>query len=220
MTKKKTLRGKSYQQLQRCSRNKEPQKHILIVVEGQKTEYNYFNSLVNDLRLSTAKVEISTSCGGDPLVVVYQAEKLIEQNRKDNEREGKPKYDEVFCVFDEDGKSDKFQEACQQSIKIQNCRAITSIPCFELWFLLHYRYTTKPFQNCRELSADLESDLKSASILKKREQYDKSNPNWYTVLKSKMNDALTNSQKLMQQNDGYGNPSTNVHELVEKLLKT
>lgn len=217
MTKRKAPRGKSYQQLQRRSSNTEPHKYILIVVEGKKTEYNYFNSLVVDLRLNTTTVKISQSSGGDPLVVVYEAMKLIEQNKQDNQREGEPKYDEIFCVFDEDGKSDKFQEACQQSVKIENCKAITSIPCFELWFLLHYRYTTKPFKNCTELNKDLESCLKREGILKKREQYDKSNPNWYAVLKPRINDAIANSKRLAGQNDGYYNPFTNVHELVEKL---
>jgi len=221
MSKKSAPKGKATNKLQRYPGDKKAEKIFLIVVEGEKTEYNYLCALRKDLNLTAIKLEIVPGSGGDPLVVVHKARKLIEQNNKDNKTKRNPKYDQIFCVFDEDGKPEKFQEACQMIKGIENCQAIISIPCFELWFLLHYCYTTSPFQDCSELIRRLESEKIKAGVLQKKESYDKSNPNWYEVLKPKIKDALANSKKLTEQNkenDRYSNPYTNVHELVEKLF--
>ncbi len=222
MSKRTDSKGKATNQLQRHPGQKKAEKIFLIVVEGEKTEYNYLCALRKDLNLTATKLEIVRGSGGDPLVVVSKAYDLIQKNKEDNKTKRKPKYDQIFCIFDEDGKKDKFQEACKKIESIEKCEAIISIPCFELWFLLHYCYTTSPFQNCSELIKRLESEKRNAGVLQKKESYDKSNPNWYEVLKPKINDALANSKRLAEQNeenDGYGNPSTNIHELVEKLLK-
>lgn len=155
VSRKSFKQGKSSSEIKRSSGNKEPKKYILIVVEGQETEYNYFCELRRDLRLNTTKVEVITAAGGDPLVLVNKTYDIVEQNKKNNKREGTPVYDEVFCVFDEDNKPEKYKLACE---KANNCHftSITSIPCFEFWFLLHYCYTTGLFHNCSQLIKRLE----------------------------------------------------------------
>ncbi|MDJ0800270.1 MAG: RloB family protein [Calothrix sp. MO_167.B12] len=220
MPKKQSPKGKAINRLQRYPGKKRTGKILLIVVEGEKTEYNYFRALIKDLNLTATKVEIVRGSGGDPSVLVSKAYDLIKKNKKDHKTKRKPKYDMAYCVFDKDGKEEKFREACQRVEEIQNCKAIISIPCFELWFLLHYCYTTSPFQSCSELIERLESEKIKAGTLKKRDSYDKNDPNLYEVLKPKTYDAIANSKRLAEQNDGCGNPSTNVHELVEKLLQT
>ncbi len=52
--------------------------NILIIVEGQETEYNYFNALKQDLKLSTTDIRIVSASGGDPLKIIDTADcKLV-----------------------------------------------------------------------------------------------------------------------------------------------
>ena len=53
--------GKSTSQIKRRLGNREPKKYVLIVVEGEETEYNYFCELRRDLRLITTTVEVVTA---------------------------------------------------------------------------------------------------------------------------------------------------------------
>ena len=52
--------------------------------------------------------------------------------------------DVAYCVFDTDidpNKNKIIEEAIQLAMK-NHIKIITSSPCIELWFLLHYDYTT------------------------------------------------------------------------------
>ncbi len=60
-------KGKSTNDLRRRSGNKKSRDNFLIVVEGQETEYNYFNALKQDLKLSTTDIRIVSASGGDLL---------------------------------------------------------------------------------------------------------------------------------------------------------
>ena len=50
----------------------------------------------------------------------------------------------AFCVFDTDMdyNKNKIINKAKQYAKERNIKIITSTPCIELWFLLHYEYTT------------------------------------------------------------------------------
>lgn len=106
-------RGKSTNNLKRRSGNNQPRKNFLIVVEGEETEYNYFNSLKRELRLPTIKIEIVSANGGDPLVIVNEAIKLNNNIKFE-------KVDQVFCVFDDDNKPEKYKQALNRA-KEYNC---------------------------------------------------------------------------------------------------
>ncbi|MBD2385696.1 RloB family protein [Cylindrospermum sp. FACHB-282] len=214
-------RGKSTNNLRRHSGNQESRSYLLIVVEGQETEYNYFNSLIRELKLTTIKIKVVSAAGGDPLVIVNTAYKLFQAKLQESKRGGEPQYDEVFCIFDDDNKPEKYKEALNTATEY-NFKSITSIPCFEFWFLLHYCYTTSPFTHYKELSPKLETELRKAGILKTGESYDKSDVELYAKLKPKLEEALINALRLAKKHpneDGCTNPSTKVHLLVKELQK-
>jgi alcohol dehydrogenase class IV len=94
-------RGKSTNNLKRSSENKNPRGDLLIVVEGEQTEYNYFDSLKRELKLSTIKIKVVSANGGDPLEIVNTAYDLYRQKQ----------YDQVFCIFDDDNKPEKYKQA-------------------------------------------------------------------------------------------------------------
>jgi organic radical activating enzyme len=104
-------KGKSTNDLRRSSGNKKPRDNFLIVVEGQETEYNYFDSLKHDLKLSTTDIRIVSASGGDPLKIIDKACSLVQENKLQSQKGTKLEFDQVFCVFDNDNKIEKFQQA-------------------------------------------------------------------------------------------------------------
>jgi len=201
-------RGKSEQELKRKKKSRRPSNLILIVVEGQETEYNYFSELKQDLKLPTTTIKVVSGSGGSCVNIVKNAIKLCEANQKDNQKKGKPKYDEVFCLFD--GDRPEYQEALNNvhSYSLYTIKPILSIPCFEFWFLLHYRYTSSPFENCQKVIKQLKRELKQVGI----EDYDKSKLGYYNLLKPQLEQAIANAKKL--ESAACTNPSTQVHNIV------
>ncbi|QSJ18461.1 RloB domain-containing protein [Nostoc sp. UHCC 0702] len=214
-------RGKSTQDLQRRSGNKNSRNYILIVVEGEETEYNYVCALKHELELSTVDIKVVPAYGGDPLVTVNEAEKLCQENERNSNRGNTVRFDKVFCIFDDDNKPKKYQEALPKAQK-NGFETITSIPCFEFWFLLHYCYTTSPFANYKELCPKLETEMIKAGVLKKGELYNKSDKELYKKLKSQQDNAIKHAVRLEKNHpneDGCTNPSTKVHIFVQELQK-
>ena len=89
-----------------------------------------------------------------------------------------------------------------------------SNPCFELWYLLHFRY-----QNTGTDRDLIKGQLASALGL----DYDKSDPNLFSLTIAKLPDALRNARRLHNdfQEQGHSpdksNPCTTVYQLVELL---
>ena len=197
-------RGKSDKQLQRGRGDRQPKEVILIVVEGEKTEYNYFRSLKQDLRLSTLQIEVEAAAGGksgDCRKIVAKAKALKERKKPDR----------VYCVFD--GDRPEFKEAVT-NIEKYKMQAVTSVPCFEFWYLLHFCYTSSPFEKCDRVSKRLEPYLKKEGIIEKTGRYEK-NLDLYQPLKSYQETAIQRAEKLAKTEEE--NPSTNVHDLVKYL---
>ena len=66
-------------------------------------------------------------------------------------------FDRIFCVFDRDGHQN-YQQALDKIAgspmgKKGKLQAITSVPCFEIWILLHFGYSTAPFVKTGNKSA-------------------------------------------------------------------
>jgi RloB-like protein len=200
--------------LQRKKAKKAPYDRVLIVCEGAKTEPNYFREIRDTYRLNTANIDIcGEECGSDPLSVVNYA---IRNFQKD------PDYDRVYCVIDRD-KHTTFDAAID---KLRQTRlgkgvsftAITSVPCFEFWLLLHFGYTTRQFcapgnaSNCELVMAELN---KRERIL----DYTKGARNIFALTKELLPDAIRHAKQLQQDNQttGANNPATNMHELIEYL---
>jgi hypothetical protein len=191
--------------LRRTAAKRDSYDTVLIVCEGEKTEPYYFKELRDDLRLSHFNIEITgSSQGSAPINVVNHAL----QNHKN--------YDKTFCVFDQDQHS-SYQKALDKIRKRENFRkhsvtAITSVPCFEFWLLLHFRMTTRQFAAvsgsiCDQVIKDLKNDLPD---------YHKGYHGIYRKLKTRLPQALKNARKVAVHCETVGtdHPSTRIHELV------
>lgn len=193
---------------------RDPYDTVLIVCEGEKTEKNYFDSLVKDLKLNTANVLVANnSLGSAPKTVVDFAIKTYKGS------EGG--FDKVFCVIDKDRHSSYSAAIAKiQSTRLKRghtIEAISSIPCFEYWLLLHFRQTSRNYYSgpgsvCSRVISDLKKCPGMAN-------YEKGDANTFDRLKDKLEIAIRNSEIILNncQNTGTDNPSTKIHQLVVYL---
>lgn len=204
-------------QLERKQPTIKPLKRLLIVCEGSKTEPNYFKAMRRDLGLGSADVRIcGEECGTDPVSVVKFA---LQEFAED------PGFDEIYCVFDKEGTQErkvKYDQACQiiDGKKLKNGRsikAIKSVPCFEYWYLLHYKFTTSPFTAEGKKSS---GDMVVESLKRELPIYEKSTVDMYEMLKARTGIARDNAVRSLKiaENSGTDNPTTNAHILYDALI--
>lgn len=199
--------------LRRRTAQRDPRDRVLIVCEGAKTEPNYLKELMRSLNLTSVNVEVyGRECDSSPVSVVNFAKNLYDKDRD---------YDRVYCVFD----LDSHQSYNQALEKIRNMRlkkghsmnAITSIPCFEFWLLLHFQYTTGKFPKTGNKSA---CDTLISKLKKHIPNYQKRSEGIFTKTKGKLPTAIANAKKVEKYHrtsDTDNHPSTKVYQLVEYL---
>ncbi|MFN5589921.1 MAG: RloB family protein [Holosporales bacterium] len=208
-------KGTSPKDNKRKQGNREPQKTYLIVCAGI-TEVNYFQALYwfHAKNVKNAKVIVTQSDDGtDPISIVNYAIKQLNIRY----------YDAVICVFDKEFDNEchiKFKQANQNLERLakqytkQKIIGAWSVPCFEVWFLLHFDCSSSPFSCCDEV----EKALKKKNGF---EEYNKSDKGHYQLLRDRTKTAITNAAALYEesQHNQSDNPSTTVHCAVEFLLK-
>lgn len=114
---------------------------ILIVCEGSKTEPLYLDDIRQQLRISTAHINVIHSTNGtEPRQVVDCAEQTFRESKN---------FDLVIAVFDRDDHltyNDALSRAAALDQTLKNSdqklvgfKAVPLVPCFELWVLLHFQ---------------------------------------------------------------------------------
>ena len=201
-------RTRNLNRYERRSAIRQPFEKILVVCEGTKSEPQYFEGLRREFSLTS--VTIKASREKDVLKMVEFAIKELKN------------YDKVFCVFDRDAHKN-FQKAIDLAKNSQEGRkgslkTFVSIPCFEMWVLLHFSYSTKAYVStgkksaCEHVVKDLSAHIPG---------YKKSYPNLFATISGKLEQAKTNSKKLQkhhnQESSSSRNPSSQLHELVDYL---
>ena len=186
----------------------------MIVCEGEKTEPYYFEALRILLRLSNTNIRIcGKECGSAPISVVNYAIEEFYAN--------KGVYNRVFCVFDKD-KHDSFAKAEAKILEKKlpqgaTIHAITSIPCFEIWVLLHFVYTTRSFTAAAQ---DSNCALVIRELRRHIPDYEKGNQNILEIIGDETNTAILRAKQLEEfhKTSATDNPYTRVYELVEYLI--
>ena len=176
---------------------------ILIVCEGAKTEPNYFK------RFPVAEVfdveVIGTGRNTDSLV----EDAIRRRNRA--ESDGQP-FNEVWCVFDRDSFTPQNFNRARQIAFNEHIRTAMSHEAFELWYLLHFNF------HDAGISRKTYGDRLTQAL---NQKYLKNMPNIYDLLIGRQADAIRNATTLLNRyprwNPEAHNPSTNVHQLVQRL---
>ena len=190
----------------RKSLNHQRRKSFCIFTEG-KTEELYFDGF----DLPTLRVKCVGLGGGN-------AEHLLQEALGYMRMAKYADYDYYWLVFDCD---DNSQEELQRVIakaernKVHWC---FSNPCFELWYLLHFVYRDTP------LTA---FDLKKRLLKEWIPGYNETMEGVWKLLSDKTDVAVRHALRLLpyetrdewKQKLQQANPSTNVDELVLKLLE-
>ena len=192
--------------------NRKSKRVVLVSYEGEnKTEKNYLSNFSG--RDKDYIIKPVPGNETDPINLVRQTIQKVKDLSLDLSED-----DKAYCVFDTDTKPEKnIQiESAINLAKDNDIIPIVSAPCVELWFLLHYEYTTA-FIN----SNDVIERLK-----KHYPKYEK-NCNIYSEIKDRVDIAIKNSKKLekyQKQNNKKlqtvdANPYTEMYKLVEELMK-
>ena len=186
----------------------EPRYTVYIICEGEKTEYIYFKAIKKARRLSNIRIDIDpgTRSGSDPVnLIEYAKNKKIQEEYDDTVRKRR----NTQCVFDDDGRQ-YINQVLLDASKRPKVEVAFSNPCFELWYYLHYDYSTGAFtqsQMIERLKALIPDYTKDRNV--------------FDMLPDRAT-AMERAEELRQHHASVGskltdNPSTSVDKLVELL---
>lgn len=170
---KKSDQGKPWNKVKQ-TRIRPEIKRFMIVCEGMKTERYYFEAFKQDLPRDVVEIDFHPEAGNTQGVVDI-AKAYLNQ-----EELGKPKYDQVWAVFDKDDfpQFDNAVFACAPYAKgKRRVQCACSNEAFELWYLLHFEYRNTGMSRT-EYSANLSKHL--------GKKYKKNDTEMYAVLKDRM----------------------------------
>lgn len=184
---------------------------VILGCEGKnKTETIYFSHFSS----RECIIKFSTGNHTDP---VGMTNDLIQYMKKMNfnlEDE-----DKAYLLLDTDVNENKKQqiELAKRICKNENINLITSTPTFEIWYLLHFDFTTKTYQSSKEVKKQIKNKIDNYT----------ENMDIFEILEDKLKQAIENANNLekFQKNnhknleDESCNPYTSVHHLVNELIK-
>lgn len=195
---------------------------VLIITEGTKSEVDYFRRVRNCLKIPRSKVKIISSKRSDPTYVINTAKtKLIEYEYK---------IQTIFCVFDRDNHK-KYDDAIAAINQLNNQSTknfleivpAISVPCFELWYLLHVTDSDKSYGIEGSPCSKLEADLKKHNLFR---NYDKAGSrDFFEFIWTNRKKAVNRANRLLNlardrgENIFSEDPSTRVHFVIEALEK-
>ncbi|HOY62439.1 MAG TPA: RloB family protein [bacterium] len=206
------MSAKKYRKKKKLARKppfKELKPVLLIVCEGKKTEPYYFEDIKSKWKITSMQIEIKGSnvCGTAPKDIVDYAKK----EWKKKTRDGMPiEKGDVWCVFDRDA-HESFDAAIKMA-KDNGFGIAVSNPCFELWYLLHFRNQT----------AHIERDDVKRSLREHIIGYESNMKEVFSEINDKMEKAEKHAHGLRLKHEGDGspetqNPSTGVDALIKRL---
>ena len=175
----------------RPSKTSPTRKTMAIVGDGE-TEFFYFQDFKSVEKLSvTLKPDLPTKSGWAG--VMLKAENLIKKGG----------YDKIFCIIDydvviADNAVQNYKSVKQKCLNIAKKSGseivfIEIMPCIELWFYLHFNYTTKSLRNCNSIHTDLKEQY--IPDYNKTQPYHQ-NKRMYSFLIDKLPIAIANAQRL------------------------
>jgi RloB-like protein len=185
---------------------------VLIACEGKKTEPLYLDDIRKKFRIPSAHLRVLHSeFGTQPRQVVDFAESKFLETRE---------FDWVYAVFDRDIHTtyhDALARAAALDNKLKNTEkklvrfiAVPSVPCFELWILLHY-VNHQAFCDRHEMFQRVRQQIPT---------YDKGLQGIFSLTEANVATATARAEWLREQYGPHSgvDPYTGIDLLVAKLL--
>lgn len=181
--------------------SREPHLRLLIVCGTEKTERAYFTGLRDSHQRTSVDIKLVERPRTPDQVVQYARDHC-----------GYRDFDEAWCVVDVDRfevEGQKITAACATA-KLAGIRLAISHPCFEYWLLLHHIDTSAPMARCAAAEARLRRHV--PSYAKARLRFDH--------FEGAVADAVVRAKRRDPVGEDWQhNPSTNVWQLVERILE-
>lgn len=182
-------------------------KLFLVICEGRKTERIYFKDFRT--RNNGIRIEAPHCSSTDPLNLTRFANKMravYDIDLKIGDR--------VWCVFDVDRNNDEMIKKAYKEAGKNKIDILLSNPCFELWYLLHFEFSTAYYT--------------PAQAVQKLEKYIpdyRKNLSYFELLKPYLPKAVEHAQELNLFHKRNGtplfsvgsNPSTQAFKFVQKI---
>lgn len=183
---------------------------LLLITEGKNvTEKQYFKQFQK--QQSSYNIRILTpGSATDP----EKMWKTLERHWKEYDL-SYDRGDRGCVVLDLDCNEGKARLIKELEMESKIAKFIVSNPCFEIWFLLHFRYSTHSFSDGKELIKELRKLIPG---------YEK-NLEVAGILSDKLETAMANAQKLTDYYTEMGcqwpsvdcNPRTDVPEVIAEI---
>lgn len=196
---------------QRGQHTRTIKKMIVAGLEGknvtEKQYLNHYNSLSNRYRIIFSKGNSS-----DPVGIVENTIKSLKNYDFDFELG-----DKAFCLIDTDYGDDREKSIVDaiELAKKNNIDVLLTNPTFEIWFLLHFRYSTRQYVHNEDVIVELRKYIPN---------YEK-NVDVFLKISNLLDVAIDNSMKLEAYHNKNGSlkimercPSSKVFELIKLLL--
>ena len=129
-------------------------------------------------------------------------------------------YSHIYCLIDFDtviskNEAEKYKIRKNKLLKTERVSIFECNPCFEMWFLVHYEKTSKPFDNCDGVANYLK---KYITDYRKEEKY-YAQKAIYEYLKPQQLNALSNADflELNRHEFGFKHPRAEVYKLIKIL---
>ena len=137
-----------------------------------------------------------------------------------------PGWDEIYCVLDHDGRHSAVGKleaglaAMNRRTASTHVEMILSDPCFELWLLLHFEFTDRPYTSVRGGRSACDDVIEQ--LQRHIPRYRKNTTDYLKLVEDRVDDALSNADQLNRLSTGTRSrhlPYTNVSKLVARLLE-
>jgi hypothetical protein len=179
--------------LTRLSNIRDEGRSILIATNGKNTEMAYFAGIKEEPWITATKVVVKF-LSGDPAEVVLRAAAMRDEND----------YDEAWAVCD----VDNYEVTAALADAIQRQVELTlSVPCFEVWLILHLSESCPGFNDCPQADRCLRKLLRG---------WDKTDLK-FADFRDGIFSASVKAKRLAQP--PAANPSTAIWRLVESLSR-
>ena len=202
---------RNFSKKSRNQMKKNPKPIILLIAEGHNvTESQYFKSFQNQYAGYNIKFLIPGSTT-DPEGMLKKIERYWDEYDLNTD-----KGDIGFIILDldcDDSKAELIHALAEKSDKVQ---FVISNPCFEVWFMLHFKYSTRSM-NGKEAVKEIKAFIP---------EYEK-NLNVFPILEDKLESAIDNAKRLKKHYGAIGaawpsnecNPMTDVPIVIEAIHK-
>jgi len=146
--------------------------------------------------------------------------------RARDELRNDPGWDEIYCVLDHDGRDSAVGKLEAGLAAINRKRASTQVemtlsdPCFELWLLLHFEFSDRPYTSLRGGRSACQNVIEQ--LQRHIPEYRKNTTGYLKLVKDRVEKALANADqlnRLPKETRPRGPPYTNVSRLVARLLE-